>query len=203
MANDASAYRIGLKVALTAALLAGCSISSGSLGSTGPSSRGGASNKQITIPGMMFMSEAEARSALERAGHEGTVSLLDGACGSAVDGRIIEQGMVCYQAPPAGRVQGDRLSVQIRVQTEDPRHGNLGRNTEWHLMPNVVGMPLDQAMPEMTKAGFTNTERIRINRVNDDGCQPNHVCSTYPKALERSGQNSDKVLSVGAEPVGD
>lgn len=41
-------------------------------------------------------------------------------CGRVVDGRVTELGQVCHQFPPAGRVQGARLPISIRVAAREP-----------------------------------------------------------------------------------
>lgn len=71
----------------------------------------------ITIPELVWKSESDARATLAAAGHTGTVSVSDALCPPEVDGRSVELGMVCYQHPAAGRQQGARLPIQIKVQT--------------------------------------------------------------------------------------
>jgi beta-lactam-binding protein with PASTA domain len=170
-------------------------------GSSGSSGRGGSSSSRtIVIPDLFRMTKADAETALKRAGFEGTIDWDDQLCGSVVEGQIIETGQVCRQHPPAGREQPSRLPITILVQPEDPRHGRVGQFGEWHLMPNVVGMPLDKAKAAMRAAGFTE-ERTHIDARAEPGCQPNRVCRTYPEGLTRAGQSSDRYLIIGADPA--
>jgi hypothetical protein len=84
------------------------------------------------------------------------------------------------------------------VQSDDPRHGKVGQFGEWHLMPDVIGLSLDEAVVAMRAAGFTD-ERTHIDGRDDPGCQPRIVCRTYPEAFERAGQDSDRYITVGVD----
>ena len=155
----------------------------------------------VTIPNVIKLKKDDAVAALRRAGLQGDIDFDDSLCGSTVDGKIIELGEVCYQHPAAGQRQGARLVVSLRGQTEDPRHGEIGRNNEWRLMPNVVGMTYDEAVAAMRRAGFERTERIQSTISDDAGCKPNLVCRQYPDALMRAGLDDGKILYVGAAPA--
>lgn len=184
--------------------LGGCSLNTKlGGGAKNPSSSGAqaSSSGSITVPELVWLSEADARSALARAGHTGTVSVDTSLCGSTLDGKVVALGIVCYQHPPAGREQGARLPIQIKVQTEDPYHGRIGEHTEWHLMPDVVGMTVADARVALLEAGFTLAERIKISEVNQPACPVGRVCKTYPEALNRLGLRSDMVLYVSADPA--
>jgi len=164
------------------------------------SSPGGSSSDDlghVTIPNVFKLKKADAVAALRRAGVQGDIEDDSSLCGSTFDGKIVELGEVCYQQPAAGQVQGARLVVSLRVQTEDPRHGDIGKNTEWRLMPSVTGKPYEQALAEMHHAGFENDDRIRRFMVDDASCKPGIVCRQYPDAMERAGLNDDKILYVG------
>jgi beta-lactam-binding protein with PASTA domain len=131
---------------------------------------------------------------LKLAGHTGDVSWDDQLCGSVVEGQIIERGEVCRQAPAAGQELSVGAPVRLLVQPEDPRHGEVGQFGEWHLMHDVVGLPLDQAQAAMRAAGFTD-ENTHVDEREDPACRPRIVCKTYPGALERAGQGSDRYLT--------
>lgn len=117
-----------MKIAMTlcALALAGCSLAA-NVGQPKPAApaptaepeRGAhaAPSGLITIPDIVWKSEADARASLAAAGHTGTVSISDALCPPEMDGRIIELGTICYQHPPAGRRQGARLPIQIKIQT--------------------------------------------------------------------------------------
>ncbi|HSN29824.1 MAG TPA: PASTA domain-containing protein [Kofleriaceae bacterium] len=160
-----------------------------------------ASDGTVTLPNVFKLKKADAIAALRKAGVEGDINQDDSLCGSAIDGQIIELGEVCYQAPAAGQRQGSRLVVSLRVQTEDPRQGDIGKITEWRLMPNMIGMTYDQAVAAMQRAGFTHVERIKTTDSDDATCKPRVVCKQYPDVLTRSGLNDDKLLYLGAEPA--
>jgi beta-lactam-binding protein with PASTA domain len=179
----------------------GCSVSSALKARAGglAGSGGASSDRTIVLPDLIDMPKDQAIAALAKAGFEGTIDWDDQLCGSVIDGHIIEKGQVCRQHPPAGREQPSRLPITLLVQPEDPRHGNVGKFGEWHLMPDVVGMPLERAKAAMRAAGFTD-EHTQIDEREEPGCKPSYVCRTYPDALERAGQSSDRVLFVGASP---
>jgi hypothetical protein len=194
------------------ALLGACSITSnlrtsglrGSStgGSSGPASGGPAASTSadFTMPNLFRMKKDDAVKALERAGFRGSITWDDQLCSSVIDGQIVERGEVCRQHPPAGRTQSAKLPAKLLVQPEDPRHGNLGHPTlEWHLMPDVIGMSVEQALAAVKAAGLTDV-LTRVSQVEEPGCKPNIVCRTYPRALSRSNQGSSRVLSVGADP---
>jgi beta-lactam-binding protein with PASTA domain len=191
--------------AVVLSALVGClpaTSSSFSLGSSssGPSRASGVSpDGMITIPDLFGMTREQAESALRRAGFAGPLS-DSGSCHSVVKGRVIEIGQICQQRPAPGQVQGARNPVEITTQKENPWAGNIGKPTEWRLMPNVVGMTLDQARAELRRVGFTHDAAIMINWVDRADCPPLTVCSTTPDALSRSGITTEKFLYVGRDP---
>lgn len=199
--------RRAILVGAVVMISSGCSFNAklgGGAKNPGSSSSGGTSSgasELITVPELTWLSEADARKALANAGHRGTVSVDTSLCGSTLDGKVVALGIVCYQHPPAGREQGARLPIQIKVQTEDPYHGRIGQHGEWHLMPDVVGKTVADARVALRKAGFTLEERIKISEVNQPACAVGRVCRTYPEALNRLGLKSDMVLYVSAAPT--
>ena len=153
----------------------------------------------MVMPALFKMPKDVAVAALAKMGFHGELAWDDQLCGSVVDGQIVETGEVCRQQPLAGREVSTRSRVSLLLQREDPRHGHVREFGEWHLMPAVVGMALDEARATMLDAGFTDGHN-RIDYVEEAGCQPMRVCRSYPVALERANQGSDRVLTVGAEP---
>lgn len=154
----------------------------------------------IAMPDLFRMSKAKAVSTLKLAGHTGDVSWDDQLCGSVIEGQIVEKGEVCRQTPAAGQELTAGAPVRLLVQPEDPRHGKIGQTGEWHLMPDVIGLPIAEAQVAMRQAGFTD-ERTHIDEREDAACKPRIVCKTYPEALERAGQTSDRYLTVGVDPT--
>jgi hypothetical protein len=182
------------------ALLAGCQVTTGSSGSTlGP--RGGGDAGEHTVPRLFGLTRPQAEEAARVAGF--TAQLEDEtqqACGSLVDGKIVELGTICEQQPVAGQVARADMTIRVRVQRENPWRG-VGSNGEgWFLMPPVVGLTLDDARTKLRAAGFSAADRIHVSAVEDPACRPNVVCRTYPDAMTRSSITSDKSLVVGMDP---
>jgi hypothetical protein len=177
------------------ALMAGCSMSS-SLGRP----RGPASPSQVGMPDLIRMSKGDAEAKLNALGLTGTVEYDKSLCGNTVNGQLVELGEVCYQSPAAGTTQSSRVPITLRVQDEDPRHGKIGEHMEWHLIPNVIGMTLEDAKKAMVEAGFRNEQRTQVIPVDDQGCEPGRVCRTMPSPMLRWGLNSDRILYVKDQP---
>lgn len=157
-------------------------------------------NGKFTVPDVFGLPKAQAIAALRAAGYQGDVSDASGQCGSVVNGRVIELGHVCDQQPAAGSVMGARLPIVLRVQDENPWHGDVGQPTEWYLVPQLIGMPMENARAELVRTGFRNKERARLMWVDQPGCKPLTVCETYPQAMNRAGVNGDVVISVARDP---
>lgn len=161
---------------------------------------GGRTDGQVEMPDLFLQTHEQATAALRRAGHAGTISRDDNLCGSVVEGRVVAIGQICYQTPAPGRTIGARSPISIRVQTEDPWHGNAGKVTEWRLMPALVGKKVEDARATMQKVGFTRDDRVAIQWVDEPGCAPLTVCKTYPEALQRVGIASSKLIYAGRDP---
>lgn len=186
-----------LLAVLPGILLAGCVVSTSLQRSlSSPASGDG----KITVPDVFDLSKDQAIAALRAAGYQSEVGEAPGGCGSIVEHRVIEIGHVCAQQPSPGSVQGPRLPIALRVQDEDPWHGDVGRVTEWYLMPRIVGMPVDAARAELLRIGFRDHDRVQIQWVDRPGCKPLTVCETYPEGMERAGVHGGMVLSVARDP---
>lgn len=192
-------------VALAPLFAAGCVLAPSGLSPAGAVGGGpGVSTAdtagQLTVPNLFGLSKEQAIAALRRAGYQGDPTEDSSVCGSVVDGRVVELGQVCYQHPPAGRVQGARLPLSIRVQRESPWHGNAGKANEWRLMPTLVGLSVVQAQARLKQIGFPREDLVRVVWVDEPGCQPLTVCRTQPTPLERAGVNSEQVVFAGRDP---
>lgn len=117
-----------MPVIATGCVLAPSGVSSGGPVGGGPGTSSAGTGDQITMPNLFGLPKEQAISALRRAGYQGDVTEDSSLCGSVVDGRVIDFGQVCYQFPPAGRVQGARLPISIRVQRENPWHATRARS---------------------------------------------------------------------------
>jgi beta-lactam-binding protein with PASTA domain len=150
------------------------------------------------VPDILSLTLPQARAALDRAGYTEVVirEKTTQLCGPVVAGRIFETGQICQQDPKPGRRDFFKW-INVTVQKEDPRHGNLGKPNEWHLMPDVTSKTPADAMVALREAGLTNDGSVQISHVTEPGCKPGLVCRTYPKPHERIGLNSGKVLYVG------
>lgn len=186
---------MAVTLAVVNAPLGGCAAGMSRLKS-GISSKPG----MMSMPDLFGMAKAKAIATLQLAGHRGDVAWDDQLCGSVIDGQIVEKGDVCRQHPAPGAEMTVDAPVRILVQPEDPRHGRIGETGEWHLMPDVVGMPVTEAQAALRAAGFTD-DRTHVDASEDRGCKPGVVCKTYPAALERAGQASDRYLTVGVHPA--
>lgn len=197
--SDVSLISILRALVLAPLVFAACVPMTSSVGTDTGTGTSPSRSGQITVPNLFGLSRAQAIAALRSAGHGGDVTEDKNLCGSVVEGRVIELGYVCYQSPPAGRVQPARLPISIQVQIENPRHGNAGKVNEWRLLPNLVGVPLEQARARLKQAGFVRDDLVRVAWVDEPGCQPLTVCRTQP-AWGRASVNSDQVLIVARDP---
>lgn len=152
------------------------------------------------LPNLVGLTVQDATKELTRAGVNARVepNPTSQACPSVVEQRIIEIGQICaYWPTNTNSFSPSNRTVRVTVQQADPRGGNVGSRLEWRLMPNVVGMSLEQAKAELAKIGLAN-DKTQISRVVDSSCVAGVVCRTYPNANERSGVASSRVLYVGA-----
>ncbi len=194
------AFHLRTSLFALALLGAGCSVGT-SLGSgqsssstTTPTSGGpaAAAPTHIVLPDLTGLTEAEARKRLADAGSTGSIYTRDNTgCERKME---IEAGRVCGQQPPAGSKQSSRLAVTLLIAQSTERGGE-GTGQEWVKMPDVVGMPVDQATAVLEKAGFT---KIKIQQRVDSACKPDVVCKQNPEPGSQGYLNLQKTLFVGA-----
>ncbi len=187
---------VGCKFAGSITSAGGSSSSPSTSSSSGPSA---ATSENLTVPNVMFMTRAEAEATLARAGFRAPSIDDHSICGSVVEKQIVELGRVCHQHPPAGRQQGGRIPVSIRVQTENPYGGDLGGGRRWFLMPDLVGQHVDKARATLKQLGFV-TKEVKLTDSDDPSCKPNIVCKSYPERMTRTDTASDKLFYVGKAP---
>jgi len=153
------------------------------------------------VPALFGMTRPQAEAAARAAGFAGPLEEeTQVACGSLVDGKIVEEGTICHQEPVAGQLAHTDMTIRVRVQRENPWRGTSSNGEGWFLMPPVVGLTLDEARTTLRAAGFSAADRIHVSAVEDPACRPNVVCRTYPDAMTRSSVTSDKSLVVGMDP---
>jgi beta-lactam-binding protein with PASTA domain len=160
---------------------------------------GASTGHTVTVPDVFNLTRPQAEAALRSAGITGNIELdtNHGSCGSVVDGKVVELGHVCRQAPAAGQQTSSTLFVTLMLQEENPWHGELGGGRSWYLLPDVVGLPLDQAFAKLKAAGFPSMDVFHVYYVQRADCKPGIVCEMVPRALERADNSSDKNLTVG------
>jgi hypothetical protein len=160
---------------------------------------GAGTSHPVTVPNLFGLTRPEAEAALRAAGITGQLELNQnhGSCGSAVDKHVVELGHVCQQAPAAGQQTSSTLFVSVMIQDENPWRGELGGGRTWYLLPDVVGLPLEQAYAKLKGAGFPSMEVFHVRYIERADCKPNLVCEMFPEALTRSDNSSDKTLTVG------
>jgi len=182
------------------ALASGCSVGTslgsgqGSSSSTTPTTSGpaAAGPTYVVLPDLTGSTEAEARQRLADAGVTGNIYTRDNT--GCEDKMEIEAGRVCGQQPKAGSRQSSRLAVTLLL-ARSTEHGGVGTPAEWVKMPDVVGMPVEEAKAVLEKAGFT---RITVQQQVDADCKPDVVCKQNPAAGSKGQLSLPKTLFVGA-----
>lgn len=158
-------------------------------------------NGNITMPDLFGMTKDQAVATLARAGHQGNIYWSDQLCTDDVmRGTVMEIGMVCVQRPDAGRVQPPKLAITITVQTESPWRGNIGKVTEWRLLPKLVGLSVEQARAELKRVGYTSDGTLLVEWVDEPGCKPLTVCRVYPAEMTRVTLTARKTIYAGRDP---
>jgi beta-lactam-binding protein with PASTA domain len=190
------------QVGVLVLVLAGCQFSTSAGGTLRRGGGGGTANGEsttVTMPDLFQLTRAQADAAIHEAGITGELEIETnhGTCGSVVDHHVVELGHVCRQTPAAGNQTSSRLFVAIQLQDENPWHGELGGGRRWFLLPDLAGMTTDQARDKLHALGFTAGDHLRVSYVDEPGCKPNIVCRTYPEAMTRTDNTSDKLLFAG------
>lgn len=124
--------------------------------------------KEIPMPNLMGMTFDEAKATLVSEGIHRRFQMWPPTqpCDArqTLNGRlvIIEKDRICHQHPSEGtiilREQANKFCVELQIVQEDPSAGKIGTPSEWRRMPNVVGMPLAEALAAIEKAGLTNKD---------------------------------------------
>src|SRR6476469_3587165 len=120
---------------------------------------------------------------------------------------VVEKGQVCQQDPIANRVlSSQKTKVAVIVQQDDPWHGHYKGDptdpqNQWHRMPKVVGMTVDEAKAAIKKAGFTIEKLTKVVPTEDPACTVGLVCRQYPEPLHSHRETTKRSLIVGAEPA--
>jgi serine/threonine-protein kinase len=134
--------------------------------------------RELTIPDLRGKSVRQANISLNRMGL---------VVGSEISGAhaSIPKGVVIRTEPPADQVVrvGDRVDIIV----------SAGEKSGKNILPNVVGVSLEQAQMSLDSAGFLVGE---IERVSDKEHLPNTVLSQEPQASEYLESGSSINLKV-------
>jgi serine/threonine-protein kinase len=131
---------------------------------------------EVQIPSVVGQSVADAVAELTRVG---------------LDAQVVEvnserdEGTVTAQSPQAGTVVVEGTQVRINV-SKGPRPVTV---------PNVVGLPYDQAASELRRTGF-NVSRIDVDSDQEEGV----VTSQDPAGGSESSRGATITLSVSRGP---
>jgi len=131
---------------------------------------------EVTIPSVVGQTVADAVAELTRAGLNAQVVEVNSDR---------DQGTVTAQAPAAGLTVVEGTQVRINV-SKGPRPVTV---------PNVVGLPYDQAASELRRAGF-NVSRVDVDSDQEAGV----VTSQDPSGGSESSRGSTVTLSVSRGP---
>jgi len=136
-----------------------------------------AGKPEVTVPSVVGQSSTDAVAELTRAG---------------LDTQIVEvnsdrdEGTVTAQFPDAGTVVVEGTQVRINV-SKGPKPVNV---------PNVIGLPYDQAASELGRAGF-DVARVDVDSDLAKGIVTNQV----PSGGSESSKGATVTLSVSRGPV--
>jgi serine/threonine-protein kinase len=131
---------------------------------------------EVPIPSVVGQTVADAVAELTRAGLNAQVVEVNSDR---------DEGTVTAQSPSAGTVVVEGTQVRINV-SKGPRPVTV---------PNVVGVPYDQAASELRRAGF-NVSRIDVDSDQEEGV----VTSQDPAGGSESSRGSTVTLSVSRGP---
>ena len=118
---------------------------------------------------------------------------------------IVEKGQICQQEPIANRVlSSQKTNIAVIVQQDDPWHGHYKGDptdpqNQWHRMPKVIGMTVEDAKAAIKKAGFTIEKLTEVVPTQDPACRIGLVCRQYPEALHSNRETAKRSLIVGEE----
>jgi serine/threonine-protein kinase len=132
---------------------------------------------EVTVPSVVGQSLANAVAELTSAGLDAQVVEVDSD---------EDPGSVTGQAPPAGTVVVEGTQVRI----------NVSRGPKPVTVPNVIGLPYEQAASELQRAGF-GVARVDV----DSDLAKGIVVDQDPNGGTNSSKGSTVTLSVSRGPV--
>ena len=132
---------------------------------------------EVTVPSVVGQSEADAVEELTRAGLDAQVVEVDSDK---------DQGTVTGQSPTAGTVVVEGTQVRI----------NVSRGPKPVTVPNVIGLPYEQAASELQRVGF-GVARVDVDSELAKGI----VVDQDPNGGSSSSKGATITLSVSKGPV--
>jgi len=132
---------------------------------------------EVTVPSVVGQSEADAVEELTRAGLDAQVVEVDSDK---------DQGTVTGQSPGAGTVVVEGTQVRI----------NVSRGPKPITVPNVIGLPYEQAASELQRVGF-GVARVDVDSELAKGI----VVDQDPNGGSSSSKGATITLSVSKGPV--
>jgi beta-lactam-binding protein with PASTA domain len=132
---------------------------------------------QVTVPSVVGSDQAEAIEELTRAGLDAHVVNVSSDQ---------KEGSVTGQSPSAGTVVVEGTQVRINVSSGPKQIG----------IPNVIGLPYDQASRELRRLGFS-VARVEV----DSDLAKDLVVDQDPNGGGTASQGSSVTLSVSKGPV--
>jgi beta-lactam-binding protein with PASTA domain len=184
-------------------VLASCSFSSklvtpgGGMRSSGASSSESAS--ALVAPDVRGMTPEQALAAVRKAGFTSDqLDVHDQLCNYSDGELMVAQGTVCNQSPMPGKTYPERASFRVTIEHDTPTHGEVTYNTEWRLMPDLIGKTYAEAKAILAKNGFDVAKHFEHVEGSVD-CPKDIVCKTSPPAGSRVVLRRGGRLFVGIE----
>jgi beta-lactam-binding protein with PASTA domain len=148
----------------------------------------------VDVPDLRGLDVDQARKV---AGRHGSLELevLDRyACDYDDDRDMLLEGQVCDQKPVAGTSVVEGSTIKVVVERDTYEHGGVGTTNEWRRMPDLVGMPVDEAHAELARLGFDDGE---LSVEHDTACPARVVCGSQPEPGHRKVRARAGRLYVG------
>jgi beta-lactam-binding protein with PASTA domain len=134
----------------------------------------------VTLPDVVGLSVSEARARLEESGVTGSIT-VEKVGSEKCERQGLTAGVVCSQAPAAGRRQLPTMEIWLAVQSGD----------QTRVMPPLAGLSESLARRRLSEQGFVGQVTVRTTGA-DDRCERNThlhigaVCGQEPPSGARA-----------------
>jgi len=98
---------------------------------------------------------------------------------------------VCRQSPTPGQMTASSVETRVNLTMDTQEEAQVATL----VMPDVVGMPLEEAKAELAAAGLT---RLRVKEMSAPDCMPGNVCATSPAGGKKAYPQTVQTLFIGA-----